>query len=178
MSAEDGNQEPIDLALARKIRELDREMTPTRDLWPGIERRIADHPQRRYPSRMQEWMPYGMAASVVLAVAALIVSLSGQHERMPASLMAGAPLDAMQAEYTRVTNPMVKQFRETNKSLDPQTLEDLYRNIAIMEQARREIETQLRENPENRRLVEMLMKVHEQEMDLLRQDFTSPTRSM
>jgi hypothetical protein len=47
-----------------------------------------------------------------------------------------------------------------------------------MEQARREIEDQVRMNPENRRLVEMLMRIHEQELELLKQDYTQPSQSM
>ena len=43
-----------------------------------------------------------------------------------------------------------------------------------MAQARHELEAQVRRNPENRRLVEMLMRIHEQELELLRQDFSRP----
>jgi hypothetical protein len=57
-------------------------------------------------------------------------------------------------------------------------LNDLYRNLDILEQARRDIEAQVRENPENRRLLEMLMSIHAQELDLLKQDYSRPGRSM
>ena len=35
-----------DLLLAREIRNLDPEMSPGRNLWLGIERRIQDYPQK------------------------------------------------------------------------------------------------------------------------------------
>ena len=78
----------------------------------------------------------------------------------------------MQVDYVQLRNPLVQKFGEVNKNLDEQTLDDLYRNLDILESARKEIEAQVRENPENRKLVETLMRIHEQELDLLRQDFS------
>lgn len=167
-----------DLALARAIKNLDREMEPTKDLWPGIERKIAEHPQRKRFEWTTDWMPYGVAASLVIAVAALVVNLVPVNPMGQQVVSYDQSMDNMQAEYIRVRNPMVKEFAETNKNLDSETLEELYRNIEIMEQARREIEEQVRKNPENRRLVEMLMKIHEQELDLLKRDYTRPTHTM
>jgi hypothetical protein len=73
---------------------------------------------------------------------------------------------------------MVQKFWEVNKDLDEKVLNDLYRNLDILEQARRDIEAQVRENPENRRLLEMLMSIHAQELDLLKQDYSRSGRSM
>ncbi len=177
MNGQDGNRytkDPDDLKLARAIRNLDREIQPQRDLWPGVERRIVDYPRRKRPGWMDEWMPWGVAASLVVALSSLMISIMSDGPTVEAP----GPLDAVEAEYMRVRDPLVEQFTETNKSLDPQTLEELYRNIAIMEQARREIEAQLRENPGNPRLLEMLMSVHEQELELLREDYTHASRSM
>lgn len=167
-----------ELALARAIRDLPREMEPSRDLWPGIERNIVDSPQRKRLAWPSDWMPYGVAASLLVAVAALVLNLVQVSPLGQQVVSYDQSMDNMQAEYIRVRNPMVQEFAETNKNLDSETLEELYRNIEIMEQARRDIEEQVRKNPENRRLVEMLMKIHEQELDLLKRDYTRPTHSM
>lgn len=170
--------DPADLKLAREIRNLDAHIQPTRDLWPGIERKILDYPQRRKLVWTREWMPYGVAASLLMAMSALVLSLVDIRSGGPEFVSYDRAIDNMQAEYVQVRNPMVQQFSETNRDLNPVVLEDLYRNIEIMEQARREIEDQVRKNPENRRLVEMLMRIHEQELELLKQDYTQPSHSM
>jgi len=171
--------EPMDFHLAKSIRELDKEIQPSRDLWAGIERNIVHLPQRKLHDRMQEWMPYGMAASVVLAMAAVLISLNNPlptAETLPVSM--DMVMGQMKSEYMQVRNPMVEQFNETNKDLDPTTMQELHRNLEILELARKQIEDQIRQDPENTRHVEMLMRVHEQELDLLKRDFTSPSRTM
>ena len=73
---------------------------------------------------------------------------------------------------------MMEEFFTVNESLDKKTKDDLFRNLDILAQARTDLERQVRENPDNRRLVEMLMTIHEQELELLKQDYTRPSRSM
>lgn len=171
-------KQPIsELELARAVRELPREMEPTRDLWAGIERNIIDHPQPSGHEKRQ-WIPYGVAASLVMAVSALALAVfSVTQPTEPQFVAFDESIDRMESEYLQVRNPLVQQFNETNQNLDPVVMEEIFRNIEIMEQARRDIEAQVRENPENQRLVEMLMRIHEQELELLKQDFTQP-RSM
>ena len=72
---------------------------------------------------------------------------------------------------------MVERFDVANKDLAPETRDDLFRNIEIIRAARRDIEAQLLQNPDNPRLVEMLMRVHQQELELLKQDFSQIGRS-
>ena len=171
------------MRLAREVRDLDMEMQPSRDLWAGIERRIEAHPQPKKAEPVS-WMRYGMAASVVMAFSALVLTLadvSGQFDapQIVAFDNTGAKtLDTLQVEYSKTREPLVQRFTETNRNLAPETLEELYRNIEIMAQARRDIEDQVRKDPTNPMLVEMLMRVHEQELELLKQDFSQPSRSM
>lgn len=168
----------VELRLARQIRDLDREMMPERDLWTAIERNIADYPQRKPFNLQRDWMPYGVAASLIIAIAALLVNVVGLEQRNSTLLAADYAIDSIDSGYVNVRNPMVDQFRETNKNLDQATLDDLYRNIEIMAQARKDIEMQVRANPENTKLVEMLMRVHERELELLKQDYSQPGRSL
>lgn len=165
-----------DLVLAREIRNLDTEMSPERNLWVGIERQIQDYPQKQKKTS-HSWVPYGVAASLVIALA-LVLNVAQLNNGLPQYATMDRPIEAIQAEYLQVRNPLVQKFSEANRELDDQTLDDLYRNLKIMEQARLDIEAQVRENPENRRLVEMLMRIHEQELDLLKKDFSRPGRFM
>jgi len=63
-----------DLVLAREIRNLDPEMSPERNLWAGIERQIQDYPQKQKKTSA-DWVPYGVAASLVIAVSALLLNV-------------------------------------------------------------------------------------------------------
>jgi hypothetical protein len=172
------SSEVTDLSLARQIKNLDREMQPERDLWLGIERQIQDFPQKRKLTLPSDWMPYGIAASLLVAFSALMLNIVQLDKPDSGYVSTDQSFDRMQSEYVQIRNPMVQKFWEVNKDLDESVLNDLYRNLDILEQARRDIEAQVRENPENRRLVEMLMSIHEQELDLLKQDYSQPGRSM
>ncbi|MDH5737354.1 MAG: hypothetical protein OEZ23_03540, partial [Gammaproteobacteria bacterium] len=167
---------------ARAVRELDREMQPERDLWVGIERRIMDHPQHRFGQWRQGWLPYGVAASLMLAMVSLVFSLSPaggggfMADTSPQTVSEG--IDRIKSEYHQVINPMTREFGEVNKPLGEETLDDLYNNLAIIEKARKDIEAQLRQNPDNPRLVEMLMWIHQKEVELLKRDFAAPIRTI
>ena len=167
---------PIDLMLAREIRNLDPEMMPTRDLWSGIERNMIEYPQRKKSEWAVSWMPVGVAASLVIAVSALVVNMLGINQQPSQLLSAEHAITAVQSHYLEVRNPLIDQFAETNKSLAPETLEELYRNIQIVENARKDIEAQVRMDPDNQRLVAMLMRIHEKEIKLLKQDYSKPGR--
>jgi hypothetical protein len=161
-----------DLDLARAVKDLDPEIKPERDLWVGIERQIQDYPQNPRKSWSNDWMPYGVAASLIVAFSALILNMVQLNSEESGLVSAEQTFNQMQVDYVQLRNPLVQKFGEVNKNLDEKTLDDLYRNLDILENARKEIETQVRENPENRKLVEMLMRIHEQELDLLRKDFS------
>lgn len=173
-----GSSEVTDLSLARQIKNLDREIQPERELWMGIERQIQDYPQKRKLTLPSDWMPYGIAASLLIAFSALMLNILQLDRAEPRYVSTDQSFDRMRAEYIQVRNPMVEKFWEVNKDLDEKVREDLYRNLEILEKARRDIEHQVRENPDNRRLIEMLMSIHEQELELLKQDYSRPGRFM
>ncbi len=166
-----------DLRLARAVRNLDREIMPERDLWQGIERRIATYRQRNFRAWVEYAIPYGVAASLLVAVSALVISL-GRVDFGTNEMTFAESMEQMEVEYARVKNPMVSEFEQINKDLNPETLQLLYNNIEIIERAKKDIEQALRENPENQKLMEMLMRIHRQELELLNRDFTVRGRSI
>jgi hypothetical protein len=185
MAANDNNgngmneSEPLDISLARAVRDLDREIQPTRDLWPGIERKIASYPQRHRDDWLYKLMPYGMAASLLVAGTALVLSLTqvGSREELKYATLESS-IGAMQNEFVTVRNPSIQQFEKANQGLDPETFLLLRKNIEIIEKARKEIELALLANPENQRLIDMLMRVHQQELYLLNQSYVEPDSSI
>jgi hypothetical protein len=179
---EDGRQKALDdgfdLALARAIRDLEPALEPTRNLWLGIERNIADYPQgRQFPLR-NSWLAISVAASFMMAASALtltLVSFDGPAEQWVTSR---PPLERISQDYDLVRRPMLVKFAETNKQLGSETLNSLFLNLEILAQARRDIEAQLRIYPQDGRLLEQLMQIHEQELDLLKQDYLAQSRSI
>ena len=169
----------LDINLARAVRNLDREMQPHRDLWPGIERHIASYPQRDRDSFIYRMMPYGMAASLLIAVTALVLSL---YQVKPLETTRYVSLEEsvrqVQSDFLAVRNPTFQQFQQTNKELDPDTIKLLYRNVEIIEKARKEIELALLANPENEQLLGMLVRLHEQELGLLNQSYVNQSTSL
>ncbi|MFT6434231.1 MAG: hypothetical protein ACJAVI_002279 [Candidatus Azotimanducaceae bacterium] len=168
-----------DMMLARAIRDLDQEISPGRDLWSGIERKITDHPHELNEKGRMNWMPYGIAASLVVAIISLTVSIGGVSGGGAGNadiVSAETSFNQMSNEHIKVFNPLVTRFGQVNENLAPETLDDIYRSLEIMEVARRDIEAQVRKNPDDHRLVEMLMSIHEQELELLRQDFSASGR--
>jgi hypothetical protein len=165
-----------DFELAQLVRDLDREKMPERDLWAGIQRSILDHPQKTPGRDQQFWMPYAVAASMLIAVASLMLNLT---QDQPVSFQTEtAGFDQMQQEYIQVRNPMVEEFNRVNDRLDDKTMTVLHQNLDILAQARADLEQQVRENPDNQRLLDLLLKIHEQELELLRQDYTRPSTTL
>lgn len=172
-----GTESISDLELARMVRDLDPEMQPDRDLWVGVQRRILDHPQK--PVRDQQfWMPYAVAASLLVAVSALVLNIVQMQQ--PASIPQGqlTGVAEIQQEYLQVRNPMVERFNQVNSALDEETRTDLYENLEILDRARRDLEYQVQANPENVRLREILIRIHEQELELLKKDFVHSGTSL
>lgn len=174
----DTDGDPLDFKLAKAIRELDREIDPERDLWPGIERRITNLPQSRRSEWMQRWMPVGVAASFVLALSALAVSIYRTSFEAPRQLTFEQSMTQMDAEYRRVRAPLVRQFEQEKRNLDPELAELVSRNLQIIDRAKAELEQALERDPDNPRLLEMLMRVNQQELDLLSRDLVAPGRSI
>lgn len=170
--------DPADLKLARAVREFEREVQPERDLWLGIERAIVAHPQKARSDWLQRFMPVGVAASLVIATAALVLAVVHPGQSAVPMNAFRQPVPGMQDGYMNVGSPAVQRFTRTNRDLDPATLDDLYRNFEIMENARRDIERQLKANPNDQRLLEMRSRIREQELTLLRQNYTKPGLSM
>ncbi len=136
-----------------------------------------DFPQK--PERDQQfWMPYAVAASLLVAVSALVLNVVQMQQPGPVSQAQLTGLEEIQQEYLQVRNPMVERFTQVNNALDEKTKTDLYENLEILNRARRDLEYQVQANPENVRLREMLIRIHEQELELLRKDFVHSGTSL
>jgi len=154
-----------------QARALPRELSPSRDLWAGIAQRI--EAGRR--GRATWWL--GLAAAAVL-VGAVSVSLLHQGEPAagpvpvtvsPASLtLEGSSLGAAEKEYERAANELLAALQDRRQSLSPQTLANVEKNLAVIDQALTEVRAALGRDPGNKDLTRMLVSAHRKKVDTLR----------
>lgn len=165
------NDERDDKLMAQAAK-LATEISPERDLWPGIADAIAHPPARR-------WTPmFAQAAAVLVLVAAssgitwyavkddrpvityqpeLVferAAFGGQHTLGPAFQDARAMLSAeLDAELS---------------NLSPDEKQDIETSLAVMQDAIAIINAELENDPENLYLQEMLLKSYRDELALMR----------
>ena len=152
-----------------QARALPRELAPSRDLWGGVAQRI--EAARRGPATW--WL--GLAAA---ALVGLSVSLLHQNEPAtvpvpvtvtPASLtLEGNTLGAAEQEYERAANELLAALQDRRQSLSPQTLADVEKNLAVIDQALNEVRAALGRDPGNKDLTRMLVSAHRKRVDTLR----------
>jgi predicted anti-sigma-YlaC factor YlaD len=157
-----------------EARALPRELSPSRDLWAGVAQRI--EAGRR--GRATWWL--GLAAAAVL-VGAVSVSLLRRGDPVPASVSAPGPvtvpvsltregttLGAAEQEYERAANELLAALQDRHQALSPQTLANVERNLAVIDQALNEVRAALGRDPGNKDLTRMLVSAHRKKVDTLR----------
>jgi hypothetical protein len=139
---------------------LPRSIEPARDLWAGIEARIAT-PRRR-----------SRAADLALAagIAALTVGAWFLGSLRDEAKPAGAPLLAYQqldTAYQPLRRASLERYRASADRLDPQLRKIVEANLAIIDRALNEIRVALASRPNDAALGQMLRKTYEQELAIV-----------
>ena len=153
---------------------LATDISPQRDLWPGIAESIAT-PQR------PRWTPMlAQAAAVVLLIGAssglTYLAVKGDQpsvEFAPTNLVF-EPVSvggryALGAEYQEARSDLAAQLDQELERLAPQTRTEVERNLAIIRSAIAEINKALEEQPENALLQELLVKSYQEELVFMQQ---------
>jgi predicted anti-sigma-YlaC factor YlaD len=165
-----------------EARELRRERTPSRDLWPEIAREIGAgnlvSGEFARPKASRWWMPALATAAAVLAVATTVAMLreGGMPFAVPGAETATAiPVSRGQVElldaeqgYARAAAELLAALAERGDSLSPETRASVDRNLAMIDQALKEIRDALEKEPGNRDLTRMLASTHRKKVDVLR----------
>ena len=158
-------EQPTDRQLLDRLEQLPLEIAPGRDLWSGIEQRI-EQPQRVY-------LRYALAAGVLLSALAVFIGMAigpgGIQMNQPqlADVVPGDPEQTLLLQRVRADlEPMLDQQLA---SLDPETRQLVLDNLAIIQQAQRNIEEAMRQRPQSHLLGRQYQKLWLQEMDVYRQ---------
>ena len=150
-------------ALLADARALPKSLTPERDLWRGIEGRLA--PRAATPVRaLPAWRPGPrlLAAAVVtlLLGGALLVLL-----RPPAR--PSAAFTREQARYLAASTELARALARDPGHLAPETQAVVGRSLSVVDQAIAEAEAALRADPRNPGLERLLLARYEQRLELL-----------
>ena len=162
---------------------LPRSVSPPRDLWPDISRRL-ERRQAWSRARPGSWQPLlAVAATVVLAIVALTVRSpeplpphtvvipspsTGASQMRPAALRMDAGLVAMERDYQAAANTLLAALREREDELGPETVASVERNLAVIDQALAEVHQALEKHPSSPELGRMLVSTHRRRIEVLR----------
>ena len=151
--------------LVAGARQLPPSITPPRDFWPVIGRRIG---QRATWNLQRVWWRGALAAAAVLVIALGLYRLlppSTAHYR-PAGEWAGWA--AVQADFDRASDDLSHIFAAERGRLRPETVAVLERNLAVVDVAIGESRAALAREPANAELRRFFAAAARQKVELLR----------
>jgi hypothetical protein len=161
----------FDDRLDQAARQLAKEVSPERDLWPGIEQAI------RTPRRRTPWL--AQAAAVVLLVGASsgITYLAVKDdagpmvEVRPELVFEKAAFGGdynLGPGFQDARNSLRAQLDAELASLSPEAQRDIQANLDVIHEAIVQINTALERDPDNVLLQQQLLRAYREELTLLR----------
>ena len=134
--------------------------------------------------RSPAWLRYAAAAAVVLAAALGAAFLLRRPAPPPAlpevppAIAAPSPqlaaLRAMEADYGRARAELLPLLEQRRDLMSPETRMVVDRNLALIDQALKDIRAAVEKDPNNRQLMELLNQTYRQENDLMRRAAALP----
>jgi hypothetical protein len=166
-------RDDADAELERRARALPRAIEPPRDLWPGIERRLAPRRPRR-----PRWLP--LAAALALAAGAwLLGRVATRSAPAPAPVATapatGTPMPAPAPDLAPdeagpdPARQLLAALERDAGTLSPGTVAALRRNLAVIDSALAESRRALAADPGDGDAERWLRLVERQRLDLVRQ---------
>jgi predicted anti-sigma-YlaC factor YlaD len=146
-----------------EARGLSRSLTPSYDLWPGIEARLAPR-LARGRIVVARWM---LAAAAVLLIA-LSSALTALWLRSPGTSLAPRPSAGVEAEYAAASAELLGALEQARSRLAPETIATIERNLGVIDQALAESRRALARDPGNPALSQLVVAAWRQKLDLLR----------
>ncbi|WMS88703.1 hypothetical protein [Pleionea litopenaei] len=154
-------------AIEQALQSLPREMSPERSRWNEIAQEIAPQTNR------SGWMPYAVAASVLVAIASTWFSvqtsleLKSLKQQQFAYQAAQEQIQYREHQRRLVKASFVENLNMASEQLDPATIADIQNNLAIIEQAMLDIKAALAKQPGNQRLNDLLQQTYTREQQLI-----------
>ena len=165
------NEETDDKMIAT-ARTLSTEISPERDLWPGVAAAIAE------PGRSR-WTPMiAQAAVVVLLIGASssLTYLAVKDDQVPAVVVTPELLFeqasfgnryTLGVGYQEARGDLAAQLDAELARLSPESRAEVEKNLTLIRAAITEINDALQEEPDNALLQELLLNIYSEELDLM-----------
>ncbi|MFK3870930.1 hypothetical protein [Pseudoalteromonas rhizosphaerae] len=138
--------------LAESINNTESEITPQKDLWPGIEKALTHAPQAQGKAALWPKLA-GVAACSVAALLTVQLLFSGSE---PATSV------VMSDYFTQQKQTLLVQYQN-----QPALTDNWQQQLTELEDAERAIKQALDNEPENPALLKMLAQVYQQQLDLI-----------
>ncbi|TKB49386.1 hypothetical protein FCL40_08610 [Ferrimonas sediminicola] len=146
------------------LQELDREISPSRDLWPAIEGRLDRSPLPATPRR--PWLPWAMAACLLLT--SLGGFLGGRLSRPAPHAPLLGMLELLQQQHQTQRQQLAPwgtgTLQLTSTLPGDQAATEA---LASIRGAERELFEALQTQPDNRELLQLWLWVQQRELDLI-----------
>ncbi len=151
------NKPDFDQFLNEQLQSQEKELSPSRDLWPGIEHAINLQSNAQPSAAKRNWvMPaFGSAAAAILvAVVGLNMPMQQGAEQTQFALISDV--------FEQQKQSLLVQYQS-----QPALTDNWQQQLAELEQAEKAIKTALEDDPNNRALLGMLAQVYQQQLDLI-----------
>jgi hypothetical protein len=174
MTQDDANDRRPEQQLDQRLRRLQPDLPPARDLWPSIEARLGS-PARVMPARPRRpaWPLLAMAASVAV-VGVLVVSLLDQGPPVPPDLAQTAALVSpfgpgyeLGGDYQAARAGLVDDLDRRLASLEPEARAAVLENLETIRRAVAEINAALGDDPASVLLQNQLLATYQDELLVL-----------
>ena len=153
-------------ALQQAIAQLPKELSPKRDLWPGIEKAISQNARGmadQSPTKARVFTPSVWAASIVAAVLLTWVTLKPEQTANNPTMNL---VSVMQQNFQQQKQSMLVNFGTPDISQLPVAMQT---ELTKLTSAQKTISEALADDPNNADLLNLLRWTQQQELDLLKQ---------
>jgi hypothetical protein len=166
--------------IEERARQLPAELSPARDLWPGIEARIRDAAGQSVPvpaRARSAWLPLAAAASLIFAVAfaGFLHFARGPEPTTPGQVASHAPPPPapfgpdhnLGNRYQAARAGLTDDFEQRLRALPPETRASVLQNLETIRSAMAEINSALGKDPANQFLQQQLLATYQDELMVL-----------
>jgi anti-sigma factor RsiW len=161
---------------------LPRSLTPPRDLWPGIARRVAR--ERSWSWAAPGWSPMVLAAAATVVVGLGAVLWNGPSPSRVRTVQIPAPspeavlvagtavvsdpvLAAAERDYEAAAHALLEALQQRRGRLQPEALAAVETNLQVIDRALAEVRQALVQDPSNPELSRMLVSTHRKKVEVL-----------
>ena len=163
-----------DQRLAKQLADLDWEIEPEKDLWPGVSAQIQHYPRPKNTQAKSNWASIAIAASITLALASLLFTsftaintqkiVASQESMM---LYQQAQLELIEEQHQMVRVQFIQLLQQDKNNLNPEFIDEIQQVMSDVDDAAIQIKEAIKTQPNNPDYAAMLVMTYQHELKLL-----------